>query len=70
MNNKSAIEVLLNKRQELATKRDVEYQRATTEICSLESAIETLSGKKVWQVEQDFVYDDENPDYIKGSIEE
>ena len=65
-----AIEALLKMKKDLESKRDTEFHRATMEINGLEAAIEKLSGKKVWEIEQEFVYDDTHPDYIKGSIEE
>lgn len=65
-----AIEALLQMKKDLEGKRDTEFHRATMEINGIEAAIEKLSGKKVWEVEPTVVYDDENPDYIKGSIED
>jgi hypothetical protein len=40
------------------------------EIADIESGIERLSGKRVWEIEAELKYDDENPDYIKASLEE
>lgn len=67
---KEAIETLLQKVAELKHKRDLEFNKATQEINSIESSIEQLTGKKVWQLEPEFKYDDESPNYIKGSFEE
>jgi len=39
-------------------------------IQELETAIEQLSGKKVWEMSSQSLYDDESPDYIKSSIED
>lgn len=40
------------------------------QIAEMESCIELLSGKKIWEVEKQELFDDENPNYIKGSIED
>ena len=68
--NNPAIEALLLKRNDLIGKRDAEYALATQEIKAIEVGIEQLSGKKVWEVEEEMKYDDESPNYIKGSIED
>ena len=65
-----AIMALTDKRDKLITERDFALARFNAEISEIEAAIEHLSGKKVWEVEPTVVYDDENPDYIKGSIED
>ena len=68
--NKIAIEALLLKRNDLITKRDADFYLSTQEIKGIELAIEQLSGKNVWEVEEEAKYDDENPNYIKSSIED
>lgn len=64
-----AIELLVKEKQKLEMKRDTDFALLTVEINNLETAIERLSGKKVWEVEKELAYDDEHPDYIKSSIE-
>jgi len=68
--NNPAIEALLQKRNDLTVKRDTDFYLATQDIKGIETAIEQLSGKKVWEVQSETVYDDENPNYIKSSIED
>jgi hypothetical protein len=67
--NEIAIEVLQKKRKELLTEKERFLNRINLEIDSIEATMETLSGKKVWQIEEEMKYDDENHDYIKGSFE-
>lgn len=70
MSNNFAIESLLKERTKLVGERDAKISAYNKLIGELEFSIETISGKKVWEVEPTVVYDDENPDYIKGSIED
>lgn len=70
MSNTIAIETLQQKRQQLLLEKESFLDRINGEISSIEAVIETLSGKKVWEIEKEFVYDDENPNYIRASIEE
>lgn len=69
MANNIAIQELMNTRNLLIYERDMAAEDFNNKISQLETAIETLSGKKVWEIESEIKYDDENPDYIKGSIE-
>lgn len=66
----NAIETLLKQRDKLVLERDAAIARFDDDIRGLETAIERLSSKKVWEAVKDTVYDDEHPDYIKGSIED
>jgi hypothetical protein len=70
MEHKSAIDALTLKRQELIAERDQMLAKFNAEISGLETAIETLCGKTVWQQGDLELYDDENPNYIKSSIED
>lgn len=65
-----AIELLLKEKKKLTTERDNMFAKLSLEIVEIDTAIERLSGKRVWEVETEYVYDDTNPDYIKGSLEE
>lgn len=65
----AAIQELLAKRQTLIAERDRILEQYHKEICEIESALELIYGKKVWQIETTPKYDDENPNYIKGSYE-
>lgn len=65
-----AIEVLAKQRQKLLIQKEEMLSNINKQISDVEAAIERLSGKHVWEVDNEVVYDDENPDYIKGSIEE
>lgn len=66
----NAIETLLKERDKLVMARDEAVARFYAEIHEIETAIEKLSGKRVWEFPREIRYDDEHPDYIKGSIEE
>jgi histidinol-phosphate/aromatic aminotransferase/cobyric acid decarboxylase-like protein len=70
MSNKLAIELLLRNRTDLFEKRERMLERYNKEIAELEKAIEELSGKRVWETQATFIYDDESQDYIKSSSEE
>lgn len=70
MANNESIEVLFRERNKLVTERDAMNEKFNTLISGIETSIEILSGKKVWESEPTIVYDDENHDYIKQSIEE
>lgn len=65
-----SIEVLLLKRQQLLDEKAKMASQFDQDITSIETSIEVLSGKKVWEVVQEERFDDENPHYIKSSIEE
>lgn len=65
-----AIQVLIDKRQSLISERNRLEEQYNQEISEIENAIETLSGKKVWETLSEEQYDDLNPNYIKGSYEE
>ena len=70
MENQTAVETLHKKRTELIADRNAYLLAINHEISSIESAIESLSGLKVWETEPETIYDDENPNYIKSSQEE
>lgn len=66
----NAVETLLKERDRLVLDRDAAVVRFNTDIRELETAIERLSGKKVWEMAGTTVYDDEHPDYVRQSIED
>lgn len=68
--NNPAIEALLQKRQKIIAEKVAINKQLDFNINGIENAIEQLSGKKVWEVESETIYDDENPNYIKSSIED
>ncbi len=70
MQNQTAVEALHQKRTDLIIERDTFLAKINVEISGIESAIESLSGLKVWETEPTTLYDDENPNYIKSSLEE
>ncbi len=65
-----AIQSLLTKRDQLLSEKAKLIERLDSEIKEIETAIEELSGKKVWEIKEMVLYDDEHPDYIKSSQEE
>ena len=68
--NNPASESLLQKRQKIIAEKVAINKQLDSNINGIENAIEQLSGKKVWEVESETVFDDENPNYIKSSIED
>jgi hypothetical protein len=71
MNNNSFVtETLLKKRDQLVAENRKMNEQFEAELSEIEGAIETLTGKKVWEVSNLTTYDDENPIYIKSSEEE
>ena len=68
--NTFAIDSLLKQRQILIARKISMMEEINQEIADIESGIEIISGKKVWEIEPALKYDDQNPDYIKASVEE
>lgn len=68
--NNPAVETLFKKRLDLILELEIISIDIKSKIGSIEAAIEQLSGKKVWEASKDELYDDENPSYIKSSIED
>lgn len=64
------LEALMTKRNELVSEKNKMNEELDKQIQEMESCIELLSGKTVWEIEAATVYDDENPNYIKSSLEE
>ena len=69
MANSVGIKALVKELNALKSEKLVFIQQIDKQITEMESCIDLLAGKKVWEVEKEEVFDDENPDYIKGSIE-
>lgn len=69
-NSKVVLGTLISKREQLVIEKQAAIVRFNGEISEIESAIEQLSGKKVWEFTRETQYDDEHPDYIKASPEE
>lgn len=65
-----AVQELVKKLHLLMDEQTKLNEKFNKEISEIETAIETLSGKTVWEVNSEYHYDDENPDYIKASQEE
>lgn len=70
MASQLVIEVLSNKLKQLVSEKDVAIIRYNKEISEIETALLELEGKKVWEISPAEKFDDENPDYIKSSIED
>lgn len=70
MSQSIAVEHLLLKRQQLIDEKSKMVSQFDQQISHLDSAVETLSGKKVWELSSETLYDDEHPEYIKASAEE
>lgn len=69
-NNNVVINTLITKRELLLDEKTKAIARFDGEISEIETAIETLSGKRVWETSQALIYDDERHDYIQQSQEE
>lgn len=65
-----ALQELVKKRDQLIAEQLKMNNRFDNEIGEIEKAIETLSGKTVFEVWDSYHFDDESLDYIKASQEE
>lgn len=65
-----AVEVLTERRLKLVEIKQSLIERYDKEISDIETALLQLTGSKVWETLPTERFDDENPDYIKSSIEE
>ncbi len=63
----AAIQELLKKAAELEAERHRVNNEFNAKISELNKAIEHLSGKKVWEVVEEYKYDDESPSYITNN---
>ncbi len=70
MAQNTALEILFIRKKQLEIEREQAYIKLSEEISEIHTAIEKLSGKSVWEVEAMLIYDDQTPDYIRGSIED
>lgn len=70
MAHDAATEVLLLKRQELLDEKSKMTDNFDAQIQNIETSIEKLEGKKVWEIAIPLRYDDENTNYVKSSQEE
>lgn len=70
MSQSLGIDALIEKRESLVLERNNAIARFDSEISELDSCIELLSGKSVFEVTNETRFDDENPDYIRQSKEE
>lgn len=68
--NNNATDVLLKALDRVKSEKDAAIARFNSAIQELETAIERLSGKKVWEMAPETRFDDEHPDYIRQSAEE
>lgn len=66
-NNQVVIDTLMNKRGQLIIERDGIVNNFNAQIEEIEDALDKLAGKAVWRPEKTEAYDDENPNYIKGT---
>lgn len=65
-----AVDSLRVKRQQLVDVKNRLMEEYDTMIVEFEMAIETLTGDKFLDIPPTERFDDENPDYIKASLEE
>ena len=64
------IDALMSKRNQLVAEKEAMLAQFNSEISEMESCIELLSGKKVWEIPLEEKFDDLNPNYIRSSQEE
>ena len=64
-----ALQSLINERDKLISAKAEAIANFDKQILEFDNAIDEISGKKYWGY-SDTLYDDENPDYIKSSLEE
>lgn len=69
-NSQIVIKTLVDKRDSLISEKTEMLYKFNSEISEIENALEELSGRKVWDLSKEELFDDNNPDYIKGSAEE
>lgn len=62
-------EVLIEKRQQLLDEKNRMVENFDSQIREVESCIELLEGKKVWEISTEVRYEDENPNHIRSSQE-
>ena len=62
-------DVLMEKRSALLAEKSAMEETFNKQIQEIETCIELLEGKKVWEIVQNERYEDENPDYIRSSVE-
>ena len=65
-----AVETLLKRRQEIETERMKVWEELGEQRREIDLAVEQLTGKPVFDIIKEEKFDDENPNYIKGSFEE
>lgn len=70
MSTSLAVEVLTERRQKIVGMKEKTIERYDKEVAEIEAAILQLTGKRSWEEVPAEKYDDENPDYIKQSIED
>lgn len=70
MQKSIGLDTLISKRESLISEKEAMNTEFNSQISELESCIELMSGKKVWEVTSETLYDDTNTSYIKSSIEE
>jgi hypothetical protein len=68
--NTFAIDSLIKQRDILIARKIAMMDEINLEIRDIESAIKTLSGRNILETVAEEKYDDQNPNYIKASIEE
>lgn len=62
-----AIEVLIQKREQLMAELQEHQDRIGAEIKAINTAVVAISGKTIPEIETEYRYQDENSDYIKGT---
>lgn len=70
MDNNFALAELEKARQKIILEKERAVLKFNKAISDLETAMESISGKKIWELNKQELYDDEHPDYIRQSEEE
>lgn len=66
----NAIDLLLKQRDILIARKISMMDEINLEIRDIDDAIKVLSGRNVLETVSEVKYDDQNPNYIKASLEE
>lgn len=66
-NNQVVIDTLTTKLEGLKLEQSRNWQQFQEQINEIEDALDKLAGKNVWRTENQELYNDTHPDYIKGT---
>jgi hypothetical protein len=68
--NLTVVAFLRDRREKLLADLASIQEKYGNEIKEINAALVTLTGKTIPEIEKEYLFDDEHPDYIKASLEE